>query len=132
MRAALTRASGPPLQSSTTSSGRRPPCLAAARVAANQPAHSLIIRLVLPLPVAPTTTMCRAQAAAGMANTGRQRCPIVRIVPPTGIRLPRASSGTDPGAAMRPPAVRTWRLHCLASKVTGAEAVQPPIPAVTA
>jgi hypothetical protein len=54
------------------------------------------------------------------------------MVPPTGIFRPRASSGTAPGAAVTPLAVRTWRFHWRASKVIGAEAIQPPIPAVTA
>ncbi len=70
--------------------------------AVNQPAHSLIIRLVFPLPVAPTMTMCRPQAAAGTLNTGCQRRPTARMVPPTGIASSRASSGTAPGALMRP------------------------------
>ena len=132
MRLALTRASGPPLQSSTTSSGRFPrPARAAVRAAVNQPAHSRIIRFVFPLPVAPTTTMCRAHAASGMVNTGCQRCPMARMVPPTGIRPPDARRGTVPGAAVRPFAARTWRFHWRASKVIGAEASRPPIPAVS-
>ena len=103
----------------------------------NQPAHSRIIRFVFPLPVAPTITMCRAHAADGTANTGCQRCPTVRMVPPTGMSACwvgscRVSSGTLPGAAVRPRAVRTWRFHWRASNVIGAEASQPPIPAVTA
>ena len=98
----------------------------------NQPAHSRIIRLVLPLPVEPTTTMCRAHADAGMANTRRQRCPIARIVPPTGMAPPRPSSGTAPGAPVTLLAVRTWRRHCRASKIIGAEAVMPPRPVVMA
>ena len=133
MRSALTRASRPPLQSSTTSSGRCPfPARAAARVAVNQPAHSRIIRFVFPLPVAPTMTMCRAHAAAGMVNTGCQRWPMARMVPPTGIRPPRPSSGTAPGAAVRPRAVRTCRFHWRASKVIGAVAMIPPSPVVIA
>ena len=133
MRSALTRASRPPLQSSTTSSGRWPrPARAASRVAVNQPAHSRIIRFVFPLPVAPTITMCRAHAACGTLNTGCQRCPMVRMVPPTGICAPLASSGTLPGAAVRPLAVRTWRFHWRMSNVIGAEASQPPIPVVIA
>ena len=98
----------------------------------NQPAHSRIIRFVFPLPVAPTITMCRAHAAGGTVNTGCQRCPTVRIVPPTGICPPLASSGTLPGAAVRPLAVRTWRFHWRASNVIGADASQPPIPAFIA
>jgi hypothetical protein len=34
-------------------------------------------------------TMCRPHAAYGTVNTGCQRCPTDRIVPPTGIRPPR-------------------------------------------
>ncbi len=98
----------------------------------NQPAHSRIIRLVFPLPVAPTMTMCRAHAVAGMVKTGCQRCPMARMVPPTGIRPPRASSGTAPGAAVRLLAVATWRRHWRVSKVIGAEAVIPPSPEVIA
>ena len=98
----------------------------------NQPAHSRIIRFVFPLPVAPTITMCRAHAAGATVNTGCQRCPTARMVPPTVIRSPRVSSGTLPGAAVRPLAVRTWRFHWRASNVIGAEAVQPPIPVVSA
>jgi hypothetical protein len=98
----------------------------------NQPAHSRIIRFVFPLPVAPTTTMCRAHAGNGTANTGRQRCPTERMVPPAGIRPPEVISGTAPGAAIRPLAVHTCRRHCRASKVAGAEASQPRIPLVTA
>ena len=133
MRLALLRASGPPLQSSTTSSGRPPrPARAAASAAVNQPAHSRIIRFVFPLPVEPTTTMCRAHAVNGRLKTGCQRCPIARMVPPTGIRPPRASSGTAPGASARPWAVRTCRFHCRLSKMIGAEAVIPLSPVVTA
>ena len=76
--------------------------------------------------------MCRAQAVCGTVNTGCQRCPMARMVPPTGIRAPLASSGTLPGAAVRPLAARTWRFHCRASNVMGAEASQPPIPVVSA
>ena len=98
-------------------------------MAVNQPAHSRIIRFVFPDPVAPTTTMWRAQAAAGMAKTGCQRWPMERMVPPTGIRPPRASSGTAPGASVSPFAVRTWRFHWRASKVIEADAMIPPSPA---
>ena len=98
----------------------------------NQPAHSRIIRLVFPLPVAPTMTMCRPHAPAGRVNTGCQRWPTARMVPPTGILALRASSGTAPGAWVRPLAVRTCLRHCLRSKVIGAEAVIPPRPAVMA
>jgi len=85
-----------------------------------------------PLPVAPTITMCRPSADAGRVKTGCQRCPIVRMVPPTGIRLLRASSGTAPGASVRPRAVRACRFHCRRSKVIGAEAVMPARPVVMA
>ena len=132
VRFALVRASGPPLQSSTTSSGRRPPLLAAADAAVYQPAHSRIIRFVFPHPVAPMITMCRAHAANGTVNTGCQRCPMARMVPPTGIRLPAPRSGTAPGAAVRPLAARTCRFHCRASKVIGADAIRPPIPLLMA
>jgi len=57
---------------------------------------------------------------------------MARMVPPTGIFPPRPSSGTAPGAAVSPLAVRTWRFHWRASKVIGAEAVIPPSPAVMA
>ena len=98
----------------------------------NQPAHSRIMRFVFPDPVAPTTTMCRAHAAAGRVNTGRQRCPTARMVPPTPILPPLASSGTAPGASVRPLAVRTCRFHCRASNAIGAEAMIPASPAVIA
>ena len=98
----------------------------------NQPAHSLIIRFVFPLPVEPTITMCRAHAPGSRVNAGCQEWPMARMVPPTGILLPRASSGTAPGAWVRPRAVRTWRFHWRASKVIGAEAILPPSPAVMA
>jgi hypothetical protein len=94
-------------------------------VAVNQPAHSRIIRFVFPVPVAPTMTMCRAHELAGSLSTGCQRCPIARMVPPTGICPPRASSGTAPGALVRPVAVRICRFHCRASKVIEAEAMIP-------
>jgi len=94
----------------------------------NQPACSRIIRFVFPRPVAPTMTICRPHAAYGTVNTGCQRCPMTRIVPPTGMRPPRPSSGTQPGALFTPPALRTWRFHCPASNVIGAEASQPAIP----
>jgi len=133
VRSALRRASWPPLQSSATSSGRFPfPAKQVSRVALNQPAHNRIIKLVFPDPVAPTMTMCRAHADAGRAKTGSQWWPIVRMVPPTGIFPPRASSGTAPGASVSPLAVRTCRFHCLRSKVIGAEAVMPPSPVVMA
>ncbi len=77
-------------------------------------------------------TMCRPHAAYGTASTGRQRQPTARMVPPTGIIPRRASSGTAPGAAHLPLAARTWRRHCRASKVIGADASQPPIPVVSA
>ena len=89
-----------------------------------QPAHSRIIRFVLPEPDAPMMTMCRAHAAAGTANTGFHLQAIARIVPPTGMRLPRASSGTEPGALLRPSAAAVSRFHCRVSKVTGAEAIR--------
>jgi hypothetical protein len=112
--------SRPPLQSSTTSSGRPPrPDRQAARVAVNQPAHSRIIRFVLPLPVEPTMTMCRAHAAGSRVNTGCHGWPIARMVAPTGIRPPLASRGTAPGAWVRPWAVRTCRFHWRLSKMTG-------------
>ena len=101
-------------------------------MAVNQPAHSRIIKLVFPLPVAPTMAMCRAHAVDGRANTGSQWWPMVRMVPPTGIFPPRASSGTAPGASVSPRAVRTCCFHCRASKVIGAEAVMPPRPVVMA
>jgi hypothetical protein len=124
VRVALTRASGPPLQSSTISSGRRPvPARAASTAAVNQPAHSRIIRFVFPLPVAPTTTICRPRAVAGRVNTGCQRCPTARMVAPTGIRAPLVRRGTAPGALVRSRAVRTWRRHWRASKIIGADAV---------
>ncbi len=77
-------------------------------------------------------TMWRAHAVAGMVKTGCQRWPMARMVPPTGICPPRASSGTAPGAAVGPRAVRIWRFHCRASKVIGAVAVRPPRPVVMA
>ena len=133
MRSALRRASRPPLQSSTTSSGRSPfPARNAARVAVNQPAHNRIIKFVFPLPVAPTMTMCRAQDAAGTVSTGFHLWPIARMVPPTGICPPLASSGTAPGALVRPRAVRAWRFHWRASKTIGAVALRPPRPVVMA
>jgi hypothetical protein len=117
------------LQSSTISSGRRPrPAQAGPSAAVNQPAHSRIIRFVFPRPVAPTMTMCRPHAVLGTVNTERQRWPMARMVPPTGIRLPRHSSGTLPGALFTPRARRAWCFHCRASNVIGAEASQPPIP----
>ena len=57
---------------------------------------------------------------------------MARMVPPTGIVLPRVSSGTAPGARVRPWAVAACRRHWRASKVIGAEAMIPPSPAVTA
>jgi len=57
---------------------------------------------------------------------------MARMVPPTGIRPPRPSSGTAPGAAVRPRAVRTCRRHWRASKVIGAVAMIPPSPVVMA
>src|ERR1019366_6889798 len=108
------------------------PGAAAFSVALTHPAHSRIIKLVFPDPVAPTITMCRAHAPAGIAKTGCHRCPIARIVPPTGSRPPEASRGTAPGAALRPRAVRTRRFHCRVSKVIGAEAVRPFRPVVMA
>ncbi len=98
----------------------------------NQPAHSRIIKLVFPLPVEPTMTMCRASASGRKVNTGCQRQPMARMVPPTGIFPPVARSGTAPGAAVRPLAVRTCLRHCRTSKVIGAEASQPPIPVLSA
>ena len=98
----------------------------------NQPACSRIIRFVFPLPVAPTMTMCRLHAASGTAKTERQRCPMVRMVPPTGIRSPRASSGTAPGALFTSIARPAWCFHCLASNVIGADASLPPIPLIIA
>ena len=98
----------------------------------NQPAHSRIIRFVFPVPVAPTITMCRAHASAGTEKTGVGRQATARMVPPTGMRPRRDSSGTEPGAAVRPSAARTCLLHCRVLKVTGAEAIHPPIPASTA
>ena len=77
-------------------------------------------------------TMCRVHAAGGTAKTERHRWPMVRMVPPTGIRPPRASSGTAPGALFTSPARPTWRFHCRASNVTGADASQPPIPLLIA
>ncbi len=65
-------------------------------------------------------------------KTGSQWWPTVRMVPPTGIFPPLASSGTAPGASVRPLAVRTWCFHCRVSKVIGAEAVIPARPAVMA
>jgi len=98
----------------------------------NQPAHNRIIKLVFPEPLAPMITMCRAHAAAGTAKIGFHLHATARMVPPIGIRLPRASSGTEPGAAVRPSAALAWRFHWRLSKVTGAEAVRPPIPAMMA
>ena len=98
----------------------------------NQPAHSRIIRFVFPDPVAPTMTMCRAHDDAGRASTGFHLWPMARMVPPTGMFPPRASSGTAPGALVRPRAVRACRFHCRASKMIGADAVMPPSPVVMA
>jgi hypothetical protein len=68
----------------------------------NHPAHSRIIRFVFPAPVAPMMTMCRPHADAGTVSTGRHLHATARMVPPTGIRPPRARRGTEPGAAVRP------------------------------
>jgi hypothetical protein len=57
---------------------------------------------------------------------------MARMVPPTGIRPPRASSGTAPGAAVRLLAVRTWRRHWRASNRIGAVAMIPPSPVLIA
>jgi hypothetical protein len=54
------------------------------------------------------------------------------MVPPTGIMARRVSRGTEPGAAVRPSAALTCRFHWRLSKVTGAEAIRLPIPAVMA
>jgi len=54
------------------------------------------------------------------------------MVPPTPILPPLASSGTAPGASVRPLAVRTCRFHCRASNAIGAEAMIPASPAVIA
>jgi len=56
-RSAIRRASAPPLQSSTTSSGSLP-CPAACRrsAVAMNPAHSRSSSVVLPVPVVPITT----------------------------------------------------------------------------
>jgi hypothetical protein len=60
VRAALVRESGPPLQSSTISSGRGLPWVWwAARAAAYQPAQERIIRFVFPHPDAPMMTWWR-------------------------------------------------------------------------
>lgn len=57
MRSALARASGPPLQSSTTSNGRGAPVRWwVCREAANHPAQVRIIRFVFPDPDEPITT----------------------------------------------------------------------------
>ena len=77
-------------------------------------------------------TMCRAHAAAGTANTGFHLHATARMVPPTGILAPRASSGTEPGALERPSAAAACRFHWRVSKVTGAEAIRPPSPAMMA
>ena len=107
MRSAFTRASGPPLQSSAASSGRAPSRRVwAVWVAANQPAHSRIIRFVFPLPEEPTITECRINAGAGKVWTGRQRCRTTRIVAPVTICPRRFSRGTAPGAVTRPSAAR--------------------------
>jgi hypothetical protein len=56
-------------------------------------------------------TMCRLHAVYGRVNTSRQRCPMARMVPPTGIVPFEVSRGTEPGAAARPVAARTCRFH---------------------
>ena len=73
---------------SAAAAGPRP-ARAASRAAVNQPAHSRIIRLVFPLPVAPTTTMCRAHAVWGR-------------------RTPGASGARSRGWSRRPGSARPW------------------------
>ena len=77
-------------------------------MAAYQPAHSRIIRFVFPDPDEPMITEWRVSDPAGTASTGRHRCPTARIVAPTATRPRPVSSGTEPGAAARPRADRTW------------------------
>ena len=101
-------------------------------MAAYQPAHSRIIRFVFPLPEEPMITECRVREPAGTARTGRHRWPTARIVAPTATRPRPVSRGTVPGAAARPRADRTWWRHCRSSNQTGAEAVCPARPVVTA
>lgn len=129
MRAALTRASGPPLQSSTISSGRAPSWSTwAVRAQAYQPAHVRIIRLVLPDPDAPRTTWCRpidpygtvSVGASGARWRGWSRAHHDPSMP--------ISQGTVPGAVMRARAVRACLHHWRASKMTGAVAVFPEMP----
>jgi len=40
----------------------------------------------------------------------------------------RETSGTEPGAAIRARAVRTWRRHCRAWKAAGEVGKIPPVP----
>ena len=100
---------------------------AAARVAMN-PAHSRSSRVVFPVPVVPITTWCERSRGYGMPASGR-----ADGRPPGSWPRPRRCrsgtvSGTEPGAAIRARAVRTWCRHCRRSNAAGALGASPPVP----
>ena len=67
----------------------------------------------------PTTTL---------TASGRAGCRTVRIVAPATTLPSRNSRGTEPGAAIRARAVRTWCRHCRWSNAAGALGARPPLP----
>ena len=86
----------------------------------------------MPVPVVPMTTWCERSRGYGSTATGRARCRTARMVAPATTPPLRARSGTEPGAAIRAWAVRTWCRHCRASKAAGALGVSPPLPVSSA
>ncbi len=87
----------------------------------------------MPVPLAPTITMCRVNKNAGTASTGRQRVLIARMTGPAGTASPSlVASGSVPGAASAPRAAADWRRHWRMSKEAAANADPPAIPVVTA
>ena len=92
------------------------------------PAHSLSSSVVFPVPVVPSTTWCERSLGYGMTASGRAGCRTVLIVAPATTLPSRESSGTEPGAAIRARAVRTWCRHCRWSNAAGALGASPPLP----
>ena len=107
-RSAIRRESAPPLQSSTTSSGRGWRAAACSSIPlVMNPAHNLSSRVVLPVPVVPSTTWCERSRGYGRTASGRAGWRTVRIVAPATTLPSRSSNGTEPGAVIRARAVRT-------------------------
>ena len=92
------------------------------------PAHSLSSRVVFPVPVVPSTTWCERRRGYGTTASGRAGWRTALIVAPATTLPSRASSGTEPGAAIRARAVRTWCRHCRRSNAAGALGPNPPLP----